>query len=89
MAHFACITISFVDENNAIKIAKKIALWDRRIDVIPSRLTPGELVDGRSTSYWQFMLNIQSAIQRGTRELRESSDQKALPELFVWQELQE
>jgi hypothetical protein len=29
------------------------------------KLTPGELVDGRSTSYWQFMLNIQSAIQKG------------------------
>merc|ERR1719207_145813 len=28
------------------------------------KLTPGELVDGRSTSYWQFMLNIKDHIER-------------------------
>lgn len=30
--------------------------WDKK-------LTPGELADGRSTSYWQFMLNVQSEIK--------------------------
>merc|ERR1719408_727405 len=35
------------------------------IDDWEKKLTPGELVDGRSTSYWQFMLNIQDHIQRG------------------------
>mmetsp|Transcript_4818 Transcript_4818/g.8656 ORF Transcript_4818/g.8656 Transcript_4818/m.8656 type:complete len:408 (+) Transcript_4818:129-1352(+) len=30
--------------------------WDKK-------LTPGELADGRSTSYWQFMLNVKSQIE--------------------------
>lgn len=32
--------------------------WDKKI-------TPGELADGRSTSYWQFMLNVRSRIRAG------------------------
>lgn len=31
--------------------------WDKK-------LTPGELADGRSTSYWQFMLNVKSQIEK-------------------------
>lgn len=30
--------------------------WDKK-------LTPGELADGRSTSYWQFMLNVKQQIE--------------------------
>jgi len=33
--------------------------WDHK-------LTPGEIADGRSTSYWQFMLNVRSQMQSGT-----------------------
>merc|ERR1719263_117839 len=32
--------------------------WDHK-------LTPGEIADGRSTSYWQFMLNVKSQMESG------------------------
>ena len=48
---------------NRYDFSKKHRLLYR--DDWEKKLTPGELVDGRSTSYWQFMLNIQSAIQKG------------------------
>jgi len=32
--------------------------WDKK-------LTPGEIADGRSTSYWQFMLNVKSQMEGG------------------------
>jgi len=32
--------------------------WDKK-------LTPGELADGRSTSYWQFMINVHSQVRQG------------------------
>jgi len=30
-----------------------------------TKLTPGELIDGRSTSYWQFMLNVKGWMDDG------------------------